>query len=649
MELEHRRAVGVMMGRSKYFVKQQLRKIMKKKYTSSMGKLTAGVLLALGVVFVTGCAKDAKQDISEDTGEGTRLVIRVEGIENQGGTPVLKGKAGASTNASSANNASLVQGDGFDVFVSHTNKATTKSNSAAMKGRSVSSSSNGLRAAAMPDGNAYRVFLRKSGETALVSAALNSGTVGSIPVEKGASYEWFALSFNNTTEVPEATDGSVAVEDYDGILYAKGQFDVPSGDGDVVVPLNVTFKPQLTRVAIEINTMGMFAPIASANISVTGGYSSPEAIDITTGDFEGTSTPVTLTADDFAPVVTGQGDRIAHTLDVAANSSEDISVSVTNLKITLDDDSERDFGLATMTQTFTPEPGMEQQITLGFVESPLTYGGVQWSRSPLYYEGNRSATSVAQLSHNPYRFYHKNPALTAANPEAYFSYGASIPGKLAKQSNPQDPCAFVYPAGLWRTPTSGNLAAIKSVGLSSVLEALNLNVAGTLDLLVPVIALTAAPVSGASNVSGSAQQFVPQSGINPAYGAETSSVNRLRFNYNGMVKDLSAVQDLITLNLGNTAGRYGAFWTRDRAINIPIVAGIGVLHYLGHQGSISILPPAPAGPKAYEASNALAIDLLGTLDVVKSSLMNVRCVRDSSWDPDAAGYDPNPDYSVIFN
>src|SRR5690606_14183831 len=401
MELEHRRAVGVMMGRSKYFVKQQLRKIMKKNYTNSMGKLTAGVLLALGVVFATGCAKDAKQDISEDTGEGTRLVIRVEGIENQGGTPVLKGKAGASTNASSANNASLVQGDGFDVFVSHTNKATTKSNSAAMKGRSVSSSSNGLRAAAMPDGNAYRVFLRKSGETALVSAALNSGTVGSIPVEKGASYEWFALSFNNTTEVQEATDGSVAVEDYDGILYAKGQFDVPSGDGDVVVPLNVTFKPQLTRVAIEINTMGMFAPIASANISVTGGYSSPEAIDITTGDFEGTSTPVTLTADDFAPVVTGQGDRIAHTLDVAANSSEDISVSVTNLKITLDDDSERDFGLATMTQTFTPEPGMEQQITLGFVESPLTYGGVQWSRSPLYYEGNRSATSVAQLSHNP--------------------------------------------------------------------------------------------------------------------------------------------------------------------------------------------------------------------------------------------------------
>src|SRR5690606_6083119 len=113
MELEHRRAVGVMMGRSKYFVKQQLKKIMKKNYTSSMGKLTAGVLLALGVVFVTGCAKDAKQDISEDTGEGTRLVIRVDGIENQGGAPVLKGKAGVSTSASSsANNATLVQGDG---------------------------------------------------------------------------------------------------------------------------------------------------------------------------------------------------------------------------------------------------------------------------------------------------------------------------------------------------------------------------------------------------------------------------------------------------------------------------------------------------------------------------------------------------------
>lgn len=626
---------------------------MKKTYMNVMGKLATGVLLALGAVFATGCAKDAKQDLNEDTGEGTRVVIRVEGIDNGQGAPVLKGKAGGATAASSANNAKLVEGDGFDVFVSQSNKIATRSNLAATatKRRSGSSSSNGLRAEAMESGVSYRVFLRKSGETALVSEPFTSGTVGSIPVEKGASYEWFALSFNGTEEVAAGTDGRVEIDDHNGVLYAKGEFEVGTGDGDIVVPLNITFKPQLTRVAIEINTMGMFAPIASADVSVTGVYAAPDAIDILTGDFEGnTETAVPVSYADFVNVDGNTfGDRKVAYANVAANATEDITVRVTNLKITLDNDEERDFGSAEMTQEFTPEPGMEQHIVMGFVESPLTHGGVQWSRSPLYYEGNRNATSVAQLSHNPYRFYHTNPTLDENNPEAYFSYGGAIPGKLAKQTNPLDPCALVYPAGLWRTPTSGNLEVIKSVGLSSVLEALNLNVAGTLDVLVPVIALTAAPVVDAVNVSGSAQEFDPQSGINPAYGGETSSVNKLRFNYNGMVKDISVVEDLISLNLGNTAGRYGAFWTRDRAINIPIVAGVGVLHYLGHQGSVSLLPPAPGGPKAYEASNALAIDLLGGIDVVKSSLMNVRCVRDGDWDPEAEGYDPNPDYSVIFN
>src|SRR5690606_39040538 len=110
------------------------------------------------------------------------------------------------------------------------------------------------------------------------------------------------------------------------------------------------------------------------------------AIDITNGDFAGTAEAVPVNFSEFADVVAGQGDRKVAYVNVPANSSEDISVSVTNLQITLDDATTRNFGDATMTQTFTPEPGMEQQITLGFVESPLTYEGVQWSRSPLYYE-----------------------------------------------------------------------------------------------------------------------------------------------------------------------------------------------------------------------------------------------------------------------
>ncbi|PRD52034.1 hypothetical protein [Sphingobacterium gobiense] len=622
---------------------------MKKIYTNSMGKLATGVLLALGTVFATGCAKDAKQDIAEDGGEGTRVVIRVAGVNDGQGSPALKGKAGGSTSASIAEKAELIESDGFDVFVSQSNKIDKSANLVAKRANSFASGA--LRSDAMDDGFSYRLFLYESGSIA-ASELFMSGTPGSIAVEKGKSYTWFALSYNSTDEVPVA-DGSNMVDLVAGqdVLYASGEFEVANSDGDVVVPLSITFDHKLSRVAIELNTMGMFAPINSANVTVKGLNLIPDAINITTGEFVGdTEQNVTISFNDFQPL-NAEGDRLIYNGYYGGNASENITVEVSNLVIDLDEsageNATRNFGSSKLTQQFAVQPGMNQSVVLGFVESPLTYGGVQWSRSPLYYTGNRSATSVAQLSHNPYRFYHANPALTASNPEAYFSYGGAIPGRLARQTNPQDPCALVYPAGLWKTPSSGNLSAIKSNGLTGLLEALNLNVAGTLDALVPVLATLAANVSGATAVTGpNAQQFTPSAGVNPAYAA-TPRANTLRFNYNGMMKEVSAVEGLVELSLGNTAGRYAAFWTNDRALGLPLdIANLGVMHYLGHTHSgVLVLNP---GPKAYQATNLLSVDLVG-IDVLKSSLMNVRCVRDASWNPAAIGYNPTPDYSVIFN
>src|SRR5690606_41499813 len=98
------------------------------------------------------------------------------------------------------------------------------------------------------------------------------------------------------------------------------------------------------------------------------------------------------------------------------------------------------------------------------------------------------------------RFYHSDPSLNASHPDAYFSFGGAIPGRLAKQTNPLDPCALVYPAGLWKTPSSTNLNAIKSYGLNSLLEVLNLNAAGTLNVLVGVLDILALPEIGRAHV-----------------------------------------------------------------------------------------------------------------------------------------------------
>ena len=614
---------------------------MKNIYTKSMGKLATGVLLALGTVFATGCAKDAKQDVNQDTGEGTRVVVRVEGI-NDGGTPSLKAKAGGASSNSATSEARLIEGEGFDVFVSQSNKIEKSESNNKLR-----SSAGPLRSAGLGDGFAYRVFLYESGALA-ASELFASGTPGSIAVEKGKTYEWFALSYNSTDEVPVADgDGMVNLLAGKDVLYASGTFEVANDDGDVVVPLSITFDHKLSRVAIELNTMGMFAPINSASVTVKGLNLIPDAINITTGEFMGdTQQDVDINFNDFQPL-NSEGDRLIYNGYYGGNASENVTVEVSNLVIDLDNNTQRNFGNATLTQTFKPQPGMNQSVVLGFVESPLTHEGVQWSRSPLYYEGNRSATSVAQLSHNPYRFYHTNPALNASNPEAYFSYGGAIPGRLAKQTNPLDPCALVYPAGLWKTPSSTDLNAIKSYGLNSLLEVLNLNVAGTLNALVGVLDILALPVDGASlATSPNAHQFTSVTGGTSSAYASTPRANTLRFNYNGFMRNVSLVEDLIQLDLGSTAGTYSAFWTNDRALGLPLnLANLGVLHYLGHTHDRLLLEDLP---KAYEGTNLLAIDLLG-VDVVKSSLMNVRCVRDSSWDPDAAGYDPNPDYSVIFN
>lgn len=590
-------------------------------------KLTAGGLLALGAVFATGCAKDANETILEE-GVGTRVVVKVDGIADR----ETKSEKKMSTNSSSpslGSNATLIEGSAFDVFVSNTNGSASKSRKISSSKRN--SSSNGLRAAAMEDGIGYRIFLRKEGATELVSEPFTSGETGSIPVEKGATYEWFALSYNTENAVPESdANGEVAVEEGEGLLYASGDFTVADEDGDVVVPLNVTFKPQLTKVTVELNTQGMFAPIASADVSVTGVYSAPESINILTGEFTGDAeTALSLDYSDFEEVSGSEGTRTIATAYVAANVEEDITVSATNLTVTLDTDAPRNFGTNALTQTFGPEPGTEQQIVLNFLESPLTRGDVSWARSNLYYSAG----------FNPYRFYHTNPRTN--DPNSYFSFKGHLPRQLASanEADQIDPCALVYPAGRWKTPTQTELGTLTNTqGLLS-------NVVGGL-----LATLGLGETQGMQFQTGEYVQLDPDAnggrpateGQNPAYHENT---NVLRFNYNGLMANIGVVEELINLELGSTYGAQAAFWTSESVTDANLGGLLGGALDLGAWSFVGRdVQPLLGTRKIYgtQSLGALNIDLLGSLNVVSSSLMNVRCTRDNSWDPLADGYNPDP-------
>lgn len=622
---------------------------MKKSYINLTKKFLIGTSVAIGIVFAAGCTKDAKQDIMEEDGEGTRVVLRVGDIDYGKGGPALKGKAGQAAAVSSADKTELLEKDGFEVLVSQREKGGTNSKMLGSR-RNSSASNNGLRAEVMEEGFNYRIFLREQGATTgFVSEQFVSGETGSLPVEKGKIYEWYALSYNNTDDVPEGDEnGQVPIMAGDGLLYATGVFDVEDVDGDVVVPLTITFKPRLTRLVIELNTMGMFAPIQSADVSVSGLYVAPEAIDIVTGQFMGDTTEnLSIAFGDFTDVQGAEGHRKTMATSVAANAAEGITVRVSGLQIGLDDGSVRDFGTAFIEHAFTPEHGMEQEMLFGFVESALTRGTVSWARSNLYYTGpdNPSAPG-ATMSNNPYRFYHTNPRTN--DPRSFFSFKGHVPRQLASANEAEqiDPCSLVYPAGRWKTPTQAELGTLTSTqGLLS-------NVVGG---LLSTLGLGETP--GMQYVTGEYIQLNPAAqggrpattGQSTAYGSNTSSTNVLRFNYNGIMTSIDVIEELISLELGDTYGAQAAFWTSESITDANLGGLLGGVLDLGAWSFVGRDTPTLLGRRVYgtQSLGALNIDLLGAANVVSSSLMNVRCTRDDAWDPTASGYDPNPDLSGI--
>jgi hypothetical protein len=588
-------------------------------------KFALAAFLALGTLAVTSCNKDKSQNGQEVPDGKAQVIVRIAGISDG---EEIKTK-GSNRSSSTQHALQLVQGNGFDAIIGVDNQLPTSE--IATAGQSGVKAANGTRAASpVASGTKYRLFLYKKDGVNYnfeKSVELSAGTETPVNVTDGATYKWVALSYNSTTDqVPESQNlplpGNVDV------LRATNEFTV-SG---TAVPINVNFSRVFARIGIELNTMGMFAPINSATVAVTGRNAKTGTLDVATGAFVGGLTDVTLPALTYADFVTAPGSdgqqKIAYYY-TADQTQQNLNVSVSALKIKLEDGSERSFGTTlSRGQVITPELGKNHRFLLGITESPLTFGGVQWSRANLYY----------QAGYNPYRFYHFNQPTNDAR--SFFSYGGAKPGVLARQVLPQDPCALVYPAGLWKTPAKADLASITSGGLTGVLGDLNLNILGsTVDLLVDAQNLLAANVSGAVRGTGYAE--FTATGVNTAYGAATSASNKLRFNYNGFMRDINLVEDLIQLNLGTTAGRYTAFWTNDRSLSLPLnLADLGVTHYLGNSytGPLGV----NSGYKGFRSTNLLGISLLGSVDVIKSSLMNVRCVRNTAWNPNAVGYNPNP-------
>lgn len=601
---------------------------MKTMNNNLASKFALAAFLALGTLAVTSCNKDNNQTGQEIPDGQSQIVVRIAGISD-GENINTKGVKGSTSNSSSSEHSvQLVQSNGFDAVVALDNNVPALETSpTAQTGLRAS---NGLKAASTPltSNTTYRLFLYKNNGgtyTFTKSMQLTTGAEAPIQVPNG-SYKWVALSYNNTDAIPDGdVSNNIALPENKDVLYAS------SGTTDIVInsntsPLNITFNRLYSRIAIEVNTLGMFAPINSASITVSGQSARAATVNLTTGALTlapSAGTPA-LTEANFANIDGNASRKVAY-FYTADPADQNISVSVTNLKIQLDNSTERNFGPTQLLQTklITPERGKNHRFLVGLTESAITNGAVKWARSNLYYR------TGGTLGTTPYRFYHTNP-FSPAVAESFFSFKGHLPGVLATavEANQKDPCALVYPAGLWKTPINTEIGTLTSQQgvISGLLGALLGN-----------------PTTPNTSFGSNFIEYTNTAGSGTSPYATTPAANILRFNYNGLNNTVNLLSGTINVTLGQV-GSTAAFWGRDNVLDGGLLAllgtSVGAWSYIGRTQDPVIGAPRSVASKG---AGALNIDVLN-LGLVGSGFQNVRCVRDANFavTSAAANYNPMP-------
>lgn len=203
---------------------------------------------------------------------------------------------------------------------------------------------------------------------------------------------------------------------------------------------------------------------------------------------------------------------------------------------------------------------------MNFIESPLTLNTIRFARTNLYYHGG----------HNPYRFLPTNEHTDARN--TYFAFRGVLPGVYGNSLTSGDPCALVYPEGVWRSTGFNDFAAITPVN----------------------------PQEDYKTENGLGYyEYEDSQGTGAPYPSD-----KLRFNFNGYG---TAVGDetngLIVFDLNNTYGRNASLWTTTS----DNYNGLGVFYYHG-----ALMDG--------DNVNKELIDYQGT-GYVQTTFKNIRCVR----------------------
>lgn len=587
----------------------------------------------LFVPMIFGCQKRSSTE-EVDPENITMLTVQVGINENSltDAEPIARAsaefhKAGLSKSVNNSMNDAIsqeyVEGKAFDAITSVLPEQATESGLPALASAKRINDSKAVVSKPMPVGVKFRLVLYKIGAQGEVfwrqkmlrsSTSSSSDTTQQIDVVRGDTYRWVAYSYNSTADIPPLTDLSsnadVTTGENSEFIYATGRVTISTAG---VHPLRINFNHKVARLAVEVDTRGLFADsIRDLNVSIVN----PSQLGFTTGRFRLRDSAI-ISSQAYTLPAQFSLSRFKNAADNALNrkvlylySATPVNVNAVGVQLrsitTWMEDANITRIFSNVNQTFSfpnvqLNSGQTYNAKIDLIESALRIGNVAWARSNLYY---KSTPQGVPISNEPHRF--RSTTRHDDSRESFFPFRSNSPFWYGVND---DPCSQVYPTSRPRD------------GLSIWRQA-NINDFNTLG--ASPVALTTTPSSLAT------YHVVPQSSLGYLeYTAEGTvdpyGTNRLRFNMNGYGTQIELLGQLVRIQ-GTPIGRGTQvyLWSNSRVIEGSLL-DLGAYYYNAYRVASSLV----YGPHNNVSPNAISLLSIGALggSLIQSWFMNVRCVR----------------------
>lgn len=574
-------------------------------------------------ILLFGCSKE-EAIVENSTEELVQLTVDVAGVDEENApeeiaTGTSSGSISHETSAVGALASGLVKElsfEGFDAITLVENDGYESESLTTQQIilRSASGGSGNKMVTALPAGIRYRVLLYRSNGVFWNSQEATSGTALNIPVALGETYTWYAYSYNDNQTVADVADynnPSIATGTTRDLITASGTVQIAATGS---THLAITFAHRTNRVGVELNTLGMFANLTNATLTLTGTNFTSGTFNLRTNAITGATayTPAAVNIASFVrPINYTYTDRnIAYFYTANTAALPSLQVNLSNFSITLSNNTVRSFAGSTnytFNVTQFASLGRSKTAVINLVESPVTVAGIQWARSNLYLLNNSTT------AHNPYRFYPTNTNTYAR--ESYWPWRGLTPADASVGSG--DPCRQVYPTGRWRTPTPTELTTLSNTTTGRTFYPGNGN--------------------GSTTQTGVTLGSIQYTGTGT--GAPSYPNSNLVIPYNGHAPNFSFLTGLVNLDFATEDyGRDAYLWTDAPEIALGTALGVDAQYYRAGQTpylsvSFDLVISTQYNTASSTAMGSVTLANVAGLNAVSSGFQNVRCVRTTTANP----------------